>query len=439
MTMDAKQEEITPGNGARPAPEPVQEGAGLEQSDFQATLRDVGTFIADQKRQRDDTLKEIAGQIMQTYKISLGSEFTAQSVIIGSTYGVEIKDPARLKPEVLDTLWALGARLPEGLESGKAALAASNVISQALAAHGQALTPEQAAIVPELMKGLFAQFEELGVQFQNGTRTGRIVGIKPLETYRDWLVTAGQHFMDHDKYGIELTLTENAIKAQCDALKQAIVAAGDIEVNTGLNKRRIDGVTEVEIKRDGYAQKTAVHFTTAKGEKGSFELAGSYIKDLAAERVEENVFALLFDKDLSSGGGLLARREDIAAVAGAKCDTITELRNGKMRNLLARFGVDLGEKAEMVLVDPVQQEQVTFIYPAKNRDKDEGLVVCARFDERYSRPMMYVATRDEVNERLEMAKRAEELLADDKFVSKLEPASVREYLNGGQRLTAVRS
>lgn len=387
-------------------------------------------------------LDDIAGKVFDAYRLALGDDFTTQEVIRALTYGSDVRDWSSIGPEMQDTLWALCVRHPESVDREKASTLLSDGVVRYLREQGLTISDEHARLFPDLMNGIMQGLEQAGTKFSNDVRQARILGLKPLVDYQNWLVSGGQTFMDLSQYELELRLTDNAIRASQTALTNALVVAGDIKVNYGLTQERIEGIVKAAIKQDGGSQGSpfVVTYETKDGKKGEIDVLRASVTSLTEEADESRLYDLLHEKKINAEYGLenLGYSDSIESLVGLPQNVTQELRANVWRKHLKRFGVDFSQNAEAILVDLTEREKVTFFYGTRGRNgQDNGVMVAFTFDERYGNRYAFVCTRDRMQEDISRAESVRDRV-DAAYKPLLEPMAIRAYVGNRQRLTQHR-
>jgi len=399
--------------------------------------------LHEQRKVQRQMLDNIAGKLFDAYRTALGDDFTPQEVIRASTYGYDVRDWNSINPEMQDTLCALCTRHPESVDRERTSGVLSKGVVGYLRGQGLTISDEQTQLFPDLMKGIMQGLEQAGVKFSNEVRRARILGLKPLVDYRNWLVSGGQTFMDLDQYDLELRLTDNTIKAAQNALTTALVAARDVKVNYGINSERIEGITTVRIKDDQWWSKDSpfvVTYETKNGKKGEIDVLRASITSLTEEADEDRVYNLLDEKKINAEYDQenLGYEGNIEALVGLSQNVNQELRANVWRKHLKRFGIDFVQNAEAVFVDPIGKEKVTFFYGTQGRNgQDKGVMVAFTFDERYNNKYVFVCSRDRMQKDITRAESVRDMFEAD-YKPLLEPMSVRAYVDRQRRLTQHR-
>ncbi len=409
-------------------------------ADIRRIFTEIGVELQKLKKDQRQMFNDIANQVLDAYRVVLRDDFTTQGVIQASTYGFDIRDWDSMNPEMQDTLLALCARHPESVDKEKVSEVLSEGVVGYLREEGLVISDDQAQLFPDLMKGIMQGLEQEGVQFNNGVRKARILGLKPLVDYKNWLVEGGQTFMGYGRYSLELRMTDNAILANQNALTTALVSARDVEVDYGINRKRIEGITKAEISRRFIQDSPfVVIYETKGGKKGEIDVLRASVTSLTEERVKYRLHDLLFKNKINFEYGLenLGYEGSIEALIGLPQNVNQELRANVWRRHLKMAGVDFDESAEIVLVDQTELERVTFFYGTQYRGKDNGVMVAFSSDERYGDKSVLVYTRERMEEHITRAERARIGVADYNLL--LEPMAVRDYVENGQRLTKYRT
>ncbi|MDP2938729.1 MAG: hypothetical protein Q8O13_01410 [Candidatus Omnitrophota bacterium] len=404
--------------------------------------------IRQRRQELKQTLGDVAGKVFDAYREALRDDFTTQGVIHASTYGHNISDWSSISPEMQDTLDALCVRYPESVDREIASSDLSDSVVEYLREQGLTISDEQIQLFPDLMKGIMQGLEHAGVKFSNNVRQARILGLKPLVYYRDWLLSGGQTFMDLNQYEIELNLTNNAIRANQNVLVTALRVSGDIEVDygrgleSGRSQERIIGIAKagIESNRLGQGPRFVVTYKTKEGKKGEIDIFRASVTSLTEKSDESRLYRLLYEKRIDAESGLenLGYEDSIEALVGLPQDLSQELRANVWRRYLKRFGVDLSKNAEAVFVDPTEKEKVTFFYRTQERNgQDYGVMVGIAFDERYGDKHTFVCSRDKMQEDIQRAESIRERFEAD-YKPLIEPTAVRTYVEQKQRLTRPR-
>lgn len=402
---------------------------------------ELGVKLHEQKQSENKMLDDIAGKVFDAYRAALGDDFTTQEVIRASTYGSDIRDWNSIEPEMQDTLWALGVRHPESVDRERASSALSDGAVEYLRGQGLNISDEQAQLFPTLMKGLMQGLEEAGVKFSNEVKKARILGLKPLVDYREWLVNGGQFFMDPNKYNFELKLTDNAIKANQNVLTTALVSAGDIKVNYGIKQEILTGIVTAEIKTDAWSQGSpfVVAYETKGGTKGKIDVLKAALFSLTEEADKNRLYDVLQERTVffaESESENLGYQGSIEALVGLTQDISQELRANIWRKHLKSYGIDFSQNAEAILVGPTEKEKITFFYGAKDCDGQEnGVAIALRFDERYGHNLLLVCTRDKMQQDIARANNIKDRFNEADYRPLLEPMAVHDYIKNRRRLT----
>lgn len=393
------------------------------------------------QQQQQDLLDDIAGKAFDAYRAAMGDNFTTQEVIKASHYGFKVEDWNSLDPEMQYTLSALCVKHPESVDREKASQVLSDAVVTYLREHELSLSDEQAQLFPHLMNGIMQGLEQAGATFGNNVRQAHILGLIPLVHYRNWLVNAGSHFMDYNDYELELRLTENAIKANQNVLTTALVAAEDVNVDYGMfsgGSKRISGITKAGIsdQRIG-GSPFVVTYETKDGKKGKIDVLQASLTSLTEEADRHRIVELFYKKKINESGENLGYEGSIESLVGLPESISSELRANVWRKYLKRFEVDFSKNAEVVLVDPLGKEKVSFYYATQNRKKeDNGVMVGFTFDERYGSKHVFVCSRARMVADIESGRRIQKL--DEQYKPLLDPLSVRTYVENKRRLTHYR-
>ncbi len=355
------------------------------------------------RRLTDDFRRQlcgVAGKIFDAYGAVLGDNFTAQQVINGAMYGIDIQNWDKLDEDMREVLEVLGAKHPVVVDVD-------------------------------------------GAKFSNEVRQARLLGLRPLIDYENWLISGGQTFMDSGYYHVELEQTKNAIKAQQNALVAALVAAGDIEVICGMDRKQIHKITKAEIKSDSYEREKpfVVVYETSDGKKGDIDVLHVSITNLQGESVRERIYKIFFDKELDNetGSGGLVTEDDVKALAGFPESIDQELRVNAWKSNFRIVGIDLSQNANYVVVDHNERERITFYYEPKNKGNKgtDEVVLAVCFDERYGTRYVYACFKRRLDEELEAGRNVQQRF-DSTFQPLLESMSVRDYVKNGRRLSQSR-
>ena len=407
---------------------------------MEINFNEIRVKLHEQREAQKKMLDDVAGQVFDAYRAALGDDFTTQNVIRASTYGFDVKNWDSINPDMQDRLWALCVRHPESVDREKASSVLSEEVVGYLREKGLNVSDEQAQLFPNLMKDIMAGLEHAGVKFGNDVERARILGLKPLVDYRNGLVSGGGTFMDSRQYHLELTLTENAIKANQNALTTALVTAREIRVNYGIRSERINGITKAGIKVDSWSQGSpfVVTYETKDGKKGEVDVLRASVTSLTEEADENRLYDLLHEKKISAvyGSENLGYEGSVEALVGLPQNVTQELRANVWRKNLKAFRADFAQTAEAVLVNPTETEKVTFFYGTKDRiGQDNGVMIAFAFDERYGNKHTFICTRERMQSDINRAKYVKKRFAKDDYEPLLEPMAVRAYVENRQRLT----
>lgn len=262
--------------------------------------------------------------------------------------------------------------------------------------------------------------------------------------------------MDRGEYGLELALTDNAIRANQSALITALVAAGDVVVKSRMGGREIKGIREasIELRRLCPDSPYVVAYKTVVEQSGEIDVLKAYLISEHTTAAGNRVFDLLHAKKIDrkfdvENLGYSGRIRPLVGLPeynhpvidnAAALNVCEELRANDWRKPLKRFGVDFSQNAEAVLVDPSSNpEVVTFFYRTKDsQGPDNGVMVALTFNERHGNNNVFVCTRERMAADISNAQRACGRFPSD-VSALLEPIPVRTYVEKGQRLTKHRS
>ncbi|MCK5629833.1 MAG: hypothetical protein KAI26_04400, partial [Nanoarchaeota archaeon] len=259
-------------------------------------------MLHDQRLAEGRMLEDIAEKVFDAYRAALGDDFTTQEVINASSYGSDVRDWNSIDSEMQGILGDLCVKHPESVDREKVSKILSGGAVEYLCEKGLDISGEQAQLFPDLMEYIMQGLELAGVKFSNDVRQARILGVKPLVNYKDWLVTGGQTFMDLGQYDLELRFTKNAIKAHQNVFTTALVTAGDVKVNLGISHEKIKGIIKAGIKTNNYSQGSpfVVTYETEDGQKGDIDVLKSSVTSLTEKVDEHRIYDLLYEKKIDS-------------------------------------------------------------------------------------------------------------------------------------------
>ena len=396
-------------------------------------------MLHDQRLAEGRMLEDIAEKVFDAYRAALGDDFTTQEVLNASSYGSNVRDWNSIDPEMQGILGDLCVKHPESVDREKVSKILSGGAVEYLCEKGLDISDEQAQLFPDLMEYIMQGLELAGVKFSNDVRQARILGVKPLVNYKDWLVSGGQTFMDLGQYDLELRFTKNAIKAHQNVFTTALVTAGDVKVNLGISHEKIKGIIKAGIKTNNYSQGSpfVVTYETEDGQKGDIDVLRASVTSLTEKADEHRLYDLLYEKKIDSELGFenLGYEGSIEALVGLPQNTSQELRANVWRKHLKKFGADFSKNAEVVLVSSSSKEKVTFFYGTQDvNGQDNGVMVAFAFDERYGDKYVFVCNRNKMEGYISEAERVRDKFETD-YKPLLEPMAVRSYVENKQRLT----
>lgn len=419
--------------------QPGSAGADLSEADFSAMLAEARTAMREQRQETQQLLDGYAAKVFDAYRAALGSGFTPQEVIRGAMFGADIEDWRALSTEAQEILAALGAKYPAAPNHPQLAESVGEALIEHLEANGSPASPHQKDLLQAAMPAVLRALDQAGMRPSEEVSKARILGYVPLMAYRDFLTTGGQFYLAVDQYMSELQLTDNAIKAQTKALSEALIAAGDVLVESpGRHRVAITGIKEASVEVDVYRRTAWLEYKAADGRKNKLEITHSSITDLSSQTIQDRAFETLLETPLAGmPAALLGERGQIGAAAGLGRDVREEMRGNALGNVLKRCGVDLSAAPEKILVDPSNSEVATFFYPIVPHSGPTGGMAAVRFDERLRIACLYVESRQEFEASAARFAEVKKRFAPPGYEPERAPISVRDYLKAGKRLTSA--
>lgn len=134
-------------------------------------------------------LDGIAEQVFDAYRAAMDDGFTTQGLLDASNFGFDVKDWDSIPSPVQDTLDALCVRHLRGRSWVETAKLLADALNEYFAVVNVPQHDEnQLRGLSRFPSTKLLLLEHMGLQFDNGVRKARILGLKPLMLYREWLV-----------------------------------------------------------------------------------------------------------------------------------------------------------------------------------------------------------------------------------------------------------
>lgn len=385
-----------------------------EPRDLTEILDRVRAHFVQQRREEKEFFSNLRENVFDVYRLVLGDDFTPQGVIKMAQFGGNIKNWEALDLTSREILYFFGARFPEGVND-------SSLI-------------EKYGLSSEKIEEMKSQ----GVKFSNGISKGWVAGIVPLSTHYLWLPQMGSHSMGYGDYDLENKVTANAILAHQKAFAEAVCAAGKIKVQEGFNGSVIGPWTEIKFLENFFGRFTGTTFEydTEDKKKARIDLFSSSLESIWQRDLERSIYDLFFEgKFEGDHSQYLLRDQEIGWLVGTQTpkDIKDEMRINVFKKYLNRT-IDFGKNPELIVVDPFDPVQVSFLYPLKFKGEDKGLFGKVVFNERYGQRYFGVVKQSYIDERLEHSRHIKEM--DPSFNFPIEPSmSVRDYITKYHKFT----
>lgn len=399
----------------------------------------VQQLLREDKKQQRAVLDDIASRIFDTYRTVLGDEFTVRKALHLCLNGESVapKQWDALPAEARDVLDVLGAKSPSSIDTERLSTTLADAVRDYFDRKGQPLTHQQQELVPAMTGDMLTALERIGFSSTNNVRQPYIPGLKQLVIYHDFLVFAGQWFMND--YDTERIFTANAIKAHQQVLLQVLKVAGNVKVDYGWEEQLVKGIKTLEwVLSSGSEGQLVVKYTTHDKKEGRIDVLKGHITAPEQEKSYSRLLDLLYQPRIESTGEHLMDLGMLYVVAGKSkpANLATELHANELRGMLRRVGIDFSQKASAVL-SPDGQQTVKFFYEAVSHGRPTGALVGAQFREsEHTLERVFVCTPEALARERENAARVDELHATPEWTIRrgtLEPISIKEYLNLRER------